>query len=128
MGQSKRCEVCGKLKPVEDFSKSYKNRCKECVASMARIKRDSCSEKKAEEYRKIMETPDPLADNLLIDIEQRRYELSMAAMQGVIPYWIESITDKSYADNINNLCEMSIDIADTMLNKLKSKQHDEQGI
>ena len=37
MEQSKRCEVCGQLKPVEDFSKSYKNRCKECVASMARI-------------------------------------------------------------------------------------------
>ena len=56
--KDKRCEVCGQLKPVEDFSKSYKNRCKECVASMARIRRNSHSEKKAEEYRKLMEVID----------------------------------------------------------------------
>jgi len=128
MGQSKRCEVCGQFKPVEDFSKSYKNRCKKCVASMSRMRRDSCSEKKAEEYRKIMETPDPIADNFLIDWEQRRYELSKAAMQGMISNWVEERTDKSYANNISNLCKMSIDIADTMIQELKSKQHDEQGI
>jgi hypothetical protein len=84
--------------------------------------------KKDEEYRKIMETPDPIADNFLIDWEQRRYELSKAAMQGMISNWVEERTDKSYASNISNLCKMSIDIADAMIQELKSKQHDEQGI
>lgn len=128
MGQSKRCEVCGKLKPVEDFSKSYKNRCKECVASMARFKRDSCSEKKAEEYRKLMEAPDHLADDLLIDWEQRRYELAKEAMQGMVANWVEEKSDKSYATNLGYLCKMSIDIAESMIEILKSKKYDEQGI
>lgn len=118
MGQSKRCEVCGKLKPVEDFSNSYKNRCKECVASMARFKRDSCSEKKAEEYRKLMEAPDPLADDLLIDWEQRRYELSKAAMQGYMANVAsESIDEKAMAT-------LSIIQADEMIRQLKTKLHD----
>lgn len=33
---TKRCEVCGKIKPIGDFSKSYRNRCKECVAEHTR--------------------------------------------------------------------------------------------
>lgn len=122
MNNMKKCEVCGKMKPISDFSKSYKNRCKECVASMARIRRDSRSEKKAEEYRKLMETPDPIADNLLIDWEQRRYELSKAAMQGYLANVAsESINEKSLA----TLCIIQ---ADEMIRQLKSEKHDEQSI
>ena len=117
MGQSKRCEVCGQLKPVEDFSKSYKNRCKKCVASMSRMRRDSCSEKKAEEYRKIMETPDPIADNFLIDWEQRRYELAKSAMQG---YCIAlGINDDS--ETYDDIAIGSLRVADALIKKLKGK-------
>ncbi len=36
---NKKCEVCGRLLPEYAFSKSYKNRCKECVAKQTREKR-----------------------------------------------------------------------------------------
>lgn len=37
--KTKKCEVCGEIKPLEDFSKSYRNRCKPCVAEMRRNSR-----------------------------------------------------------------------------------------
>ena len=39
--KTKKCEICGARKPVADFSKSYKNRCKACVAAEARMHRES---------------------------------------------------------------------------------------
>ena len=32
----KKCEVCGKTKHISEFSKSYPNRCKTCVAEHTR--------------------------------------------------------------------------------------------
>lgn len=40
----KKCEICGKIKPQEDFSKSYRNRCKECVAQQTREIRQSAKQ------------------------------------------------------------------------------------
>lgn len=39
MEKTKKCEICGAVKPVSDFSKSYRNRCKSCVATMTRENR-----------------------------------------------------------------------------------------
>lgn len=39
--KTKKCEVCGEIKPIQDFSKAYKNRCKACVAAEARMHRAS---------------------------------------------------------------------------------------
>jgi hypothetical protein len=36
----KKCEVCGKELPESEFSKSYKKRCKKCVAEMTKAKRN----------------------------------------------------------------------------------------
>lgn len=36
---TKKCEICGKVKPIEEFSKSYRNRCKQCVAEQTRVQR-----------------------------------------------------------------------------------------
>jgi len=41
--ETRKCEVCGEIKPVADFSKSYRNRCKACVAAEARMHRASQS-------------------------------------------------------------------------------------
>lgn len=35
----KKCEICGEEKPQSEFSKSYRNRCRSCVAEMTRDKR-----------------------------------------------------------------------------------------
>ncbi len=39
MKNKKVCESCGVEKPASEFSKSYRNRCKECVAEQTRAKR-----------------------------------------------------------------------------------------
>lgn len=36
---NKKCEVCGRLLPESAFSKSYKHRCRDCVAKQTREKR-----------------------------------------------------------------------------------------
>ena len=41
MTKTKICTQCGQEKPIEDFSKSYKNLCKACVAENERLKRQS---------------------------------------------------------------------------------------
>ena len=58
--ETKRCETCGKTLPVSDFSKSYKNRCKQCVAEITKEKRNS----------------NTTLSHKRIDWEQRRYEIA----------------------------------------------------
>lgn len=60
MGQVKTCRKCGKEKGIEEFSKSYKDTCKDCVAEMMR---DSRAKKAIQ--------PKP------IDWEQRRWEATL---------------------------------------------------
>ncbi len=53
--QTKKCEVCGEIKPLADFSKSYRNRCKPCVAEMrrkSRIVSDMTRKPNDSEYKK----------------------------------------------------------------------------
>lgn len=37
--ETKKCEVCGEEKPLSQFSKSYRNRSKQCVAEATRQSR-----------------------------------------------------------------------------------------
>lgn len=39
--ETKKCEICGRELPLSDFSKSYRNRCRECVARLTREKRSA---------------------------------------------------------------------------------------
>lgn len=41
MTETKICAQCKQEKPIEDFSKSYKNLCKACVAENERLKRSA---------------------------------------------------------------------------------------
>lgn len=43
----RKCEICGKPTAEADFSKSYKNRCKPCVAELTRERRTEQKEQKA---------------------------------------------------------------------------------
>lgn len=37
---TKKCEICGEIKYIGEFSKSYRNRCKKCVAEQERNMRE----------------------------------------------------------------------------------------
>jgi len=118
MEKLKRCELCGEMKPLNDFSKSYKNRCKKCVSYMEKTKRNI--HKEAKDYIALMTAPDPISESLLIDWEQRRYEtakdLSCAYLiaHPTIPF-IE-------------IAKVCVEFTDTLLNELKVNKHDEQSI
>lgn len=58
--RTKTCEICGKTLPLSAFSKSYKGRCKECVARLTKEKRNGTA----------------ATTHKLVDWEQRRYEIA----------------------------------------------------
>lgn len=58
--EEKTCEICGKTLPLSAFSKSYKGRCKECVARLTKEKRNGTA----------------ATTHKTIDWEQRRYEIA----------------------------------------------------
>lgn len=99
MKKTKKCEVCGKELPLSDFSKSYKNRCRKCVAEMVRSERKEKNKRKDEDViqpplRFEMEIRDMSEDfevlrsvtgaTKVIDWEARRYELANSAMNGIL--------------------------------------------
>ena len=71
----KKCEVCGRLLPESEFSKSYRNRCKECVAKQTKEKRDQAKARKnqsiVDEYFDDMQRPDK--EVITITIEGERF-------------------------------------------------------
>lgn len=56
--QKKKCEICGEMVPQCDMSKSYKHRCKKCVADMTRANRHA-EKQKQEVHDSVPHTLDP---------------------------------------------------------------------
>lgn len=65
--RTKKCEICGRELPISDFSKSYRNRCKVCVAEQGREQRKN---------GKLMKP--------FIDWESRRYEIAKAMLPSCV--------------------------------------------
>lgn len=99
---TKKCEGCGREFPISQFSKAYKNLCKDCYAKMMREKRvEVKKEFKADEVK----TP--------IDWEARRYEIIKAALQN--PQFFDNI------DSYELLANRVVRIADTIIKRLKGE-------
>lgn len=65
----KTCTECGRTKHISEFSKSYPNRCKECVAEHTRQVRQRAKEERNGNVPNIEKKAE-------IDWEQRRYEIA----------------------------------------------------
>ncbi len=130
MTQVKQCCKCGTLKPIEDFSKSYKHTCKECVAVMARESRAHKKEIKdmIEEIYPLLPTPDLSYKLPPIDWEQRRFEAAKAAMQGMLAadcFGKDFIIQGSYGHKAKHydcrlIANLAIDVSDELINQLKN--------
>lgn len=97
----KECEMCGEMKPLPQFSKSYKNRCKQCVADAARQRRADAKEQWQDDAVKREE-----------EKAAKRYELTKIALQGIMAHAdIEGMETRQVA-------EMAVDIADETLRAL----------
>lgn len=56
-----------------------------------------------------------------------RYELAKAAMQGMVSFWQASYNEssnRSYGGSLKVLAEMSVDVADEMINELNKKKEE----
>lgn len=103
--ETKRCEICGRTLPLSAFSKSYKGRCKKCVARLTKEKRNG-----------IIATDKPKQ----IDWEQRRYEIAKAAMVGRLASPVVEGIDPN--PSMQDVCIWSVKFADALINELK--KHD----
>lgn len=68
--ETKKCEICGRELPVSDFSKSYKNRCRECVARLTREKRNNKQSKRSIFDDYLDSIPNPDREVITITIER----------------------------------------------------------
>ena len=99
----KVCEVCGQEKHISEFSKSYKNQCKDCVASRMRETR--------RKLKKMFPTLTPA-----IDWEQRRYEIAKSAIQG---FCSNSEPNMVHETTFQKFAKWAVEIADTLITELK---------
>lgn len=99
--ETKTCEICGQTLPLSAFSKSYKGRCKECVARLTKEKRNGTA----------TTTHKP------IDWEQRRYEIAKAAMVGRLASPVVEGIDPN--PSMPDVCKWSVMFADALINELK---------
>lgn len=107
---NKVCEICGKEKPLSEFSKSYKNRCKECVAEMTRENRRL--EKEIKENLKIRQESEDEKVNDNIDWEQVRIQAAIAAMQGIL-------ANEKRDGTIEDIAFASVRYTDALIEELK---------
>ena len=98
MKRERQCEICGKYKPSNEFSKSYPHRCKPCVAEQTRLSR------KEKKMQPIIKSE--------IDWEHRRYETAKAAMIGLM-------AGHNAIYEAKKLAPMAIEYADALIAELK---------
>lgn len=99
--ETKTCEICGKTLPLSAFSKSYKGRCKECVARLTKEKRNGTA----------ATTHKP------IDWEQRRYEIAKEAVNGLLAAPVVEDIDPN--PPMDDIARNAVKIADYLIEELK---------
>lgn len=135
----KQCNECGQTKHISEFSKSYPNRCKACVAEhtrqvraaqkqTARVKTTgeivevessgtmqvSCGSFITKDGRRIPGTV--LEFEKMIDWEQRRYEIAKSAIQG---FCANSSPDMVHETSLQQFAKWGVEIADELIKELK---------
>lgn len=108
-----QCEICGQMKTPQEMSKSYKHRCKECVARLTRIDRQAAKQR-AENLKQQLEG----TGYALSSPEDRRKErilIASFAMQGMIANdrFYDALLDKG--NHAKALAVTSLKFADALL-------------
>lgn len=76
MTKMRKCEICGQPTAEADFSKSYKNRCRSCVAELTRERRAEQKEQASTSTNRHDAGEAQAATATSPDWEQRRYEIA----------------------------------------------------
>jgi hypothetical protein len=110
--EEKTCEICGKILPLSAFSKSYKGRCKECVARLTKEKRNGTA----------------ATTHKLIDWEQRRYEIAKDILCAI---YMDEGNEKRSTDpgiefeyqSLEGCASEAVRFADVLIEELKKQNH-----
>lgn len=105
---TKKCEICGKVLPIEEFSKSYRNRCRKCVADLSR------------EARKAINHNDTIVIDT-VDWEARRYDLTKSILLVLLDKDGYNRMPQKYASN-------AVLLADEVILKLKEVRNESDRI
>lgn len=105
--QAKECEICHEVKSLDEFSKSYVNRCRVCVAAQKR---------KGNVHAKMIS----------VKWEKRTYELANSAMQAIMtnPVTFEMM-QKSY-NTSKCIAKYAVETAREIVNKLKEEEENNE--
>lgn len=114
----RQCEICGKTLPDEDFSKSYKKRCKHCVAEMTREKRSQIA------HPVLIEEPITFPFNNS-DTYWRtlRHEYAGRLLVGILSS--ARFTNLSSPKGKEDYAKMAVSYADTLIEELKKSESHE---
>ncbi|MCM1079108.1 MAG: hypothetical protein NC344_05705 [Bacteroidales bacterium] len=111
---TQKCEICGEWKDTHEMSKSYKHRCKACVAEATRKSREHM--------------PMPSAKHCA-DKELLRMDIATKAMQSIVSN--DNIVERIHVAGIKSCCEdvtrsiamFAVSIADNMLAEMKGENY-----
>ena len=125
--ETKICAQCGQEKPIEDFSKSYKNLCKACVAENERKKRNG----RTVCYGRGLEVFIPEDATF---IPPMRLQIAIAAMQGMLSNRVfvkafhrelsPTLESIEAADLYRVFARNAVLMADSLINELKNQKNE----
>ncbi len=98
--KKQQCEICGQWKSQQEMSKSYKHRCKECVARLTRIDRQAAKQRAEHINQQLEGTGYTLACQ-----REDRLKVATAAMQGILSNYqlVMQACDAVHKEGINDI-------------------------
>ncbi|MBD5204988.1 MAG: hypothetical protein HDS84_01225 [Bacteroidales bacterium] len=123
--EKKKCEICGQMKPLGDFSKSYKHRCKACVAEAARSYRKNQKVNEHHLGEALNKAPIvPLQEVRATDHTNSRYVIATHALQGILACGpiMSHLMAKSGSKLYERVAAEALHFTDALMEKLEDKK------
>lgn len=118
----RQCEICGGYKEQHEMSKSYKHRCKECVARLTRIDRKAAKQRAENISQQLEGTGYTLACQ-----REDRLRVATAAMLGILSNertmqaYIDVAQNHPYPKLFEIVARNAMGYADALLTKIDEK-------
>lgn len=113
------------MKPLGDFSKSYKHRCKACVAELVRDKRKNQKEYEHHLAEALNKAPIvPSQEALATDNPNSRYVIAAHALQGILACGtiMSHLIAKSGGRLYERVAAEALHFTDALMEKLEDKK------
>lgn len=103
------CEVCGEEKHISDFSKSYKHRCKKCVARQTKEQRSQKKNLACKEDKQEIETTNNAFENEMQNLRNAGfgllYKLKVSSVEEKVSYEVlRQAINEQYTSDIVERC------------------------